>query len=340
LQQEFSLSKLLDLFRDYRIFSPAMKFSHRIIQLSYVLFVIWIVVVAAAGPASSSKKKKTTTTASSGTSSSSSSSSSKKSSSSFSKDSDSSSADDNEKKIIYLRDKINKNNVVSLNDDNFSRFITDRPRDYSAVLMFTATDPMYKCSVCNRAKTVFEDVSKAYHSQYNFSTAAVANRVVFFRIEVDDARNIFGQLQLDTVPRFYSLPPTTKDSKKLKIESLEIEAKAFLDGTTEAIKLISEVTKVKIQILHDPSLVLIIAGVVGLLIALFVTYAQRNFVETCLFYQTPFLWSIVSIVSSSVWVSPLFFSFYFVDLFWCGCQWNYLLYYSFSSSVRIYFTWW
>jgi hypothetical protein len=288
-----------------------MKFSHRIIQFFYLLFVIWIAVVAAAA-SSSSKKKKTTSASSSDSSPSSSSSSSKKSSSSSSFDKSSkgsgNSADDNEKKIIYLRDKINKNNVVSLNDDNFSRFITDRPRDYSAVLMFTATDPMYKCSVCNRVKTVFEDVSKAYHSQYNFTTSSIENRLVFFRIEVDDARNIFGQLQLETVPRFYSLPATTKDSPKLKIESLEIDAKAFLDGTSEGIKLISDVTKVKIQILHDPSLVLIITGVIALLIALFVTYAQRDLVETCLFYQSPFLWSIISIVS--VLLGSLSFSFY------------------------------
>jgi hypothetical protein len=157
------------------------------------------------------------------------------------------SASEVEKKMQYLKEKITKNGVVTLNDDNFARFAIDRPRDYHAILMFTATAPQYKCSVCGRAKTIFEDTAKLYNSQYNFSTASAVNRLAFFRIEVDDARGIFGSLGLESVPRFYALPPVTKDSPKMKIESLEIESQSFHQGLSSAVTYLSEATHVKVK---------------------------------------------------------------------------------------------
>lgn len=219
----------------------------RLYKILLLLLTVWIYCACAA------KKKKTTTTTSttSGTSKTTSS-SNKKESTRTQKDIDkeAKSQADIQKKLEQLRDKINKNGVVSLTDDTFSKFVTDRPREYNAVLMFTATDPMYKCGVCVRAKGVFEDLAKAYNLQYNFTTASIEERVVFFRVEVDDARQIFGSLQLETVPRFYALPPTTKDSPKLKLESLEIESRSFLEGLPTAIKFVSEVTKVKVRLNH------------------------------------------------------------------------------------------
>lgn len=219
----------------------------RLYKILLLLLTVWIYCACAA------KKKKTTTTTSttSGTSKTTSS-SNKKESTRTQKDIDkeAKSQADIQKKLEQLRDKINKNGVVSLSDDTFSKFVTDRPREYNAVLMFTATDPMYKCGVCVRAKGVFEDLAKAYNLQYNFTTASIEERVVFFRVEVDDARQIFGSLQLETVPRFYALPPTTKDSPKLKLESLEIESRSFLEGLPTAIKFVSEVTKVKVRLNH------------------------------------------------------------------------------------------
>lgn len=161
--------------------------------------------------------------------------------------SESKSGMDAEKKLINLRDKINKYGVVSLDDDNFKTYSTDRPRDYHAILMFTATAPMYKCGVCGRAKTAFEEVAKAYNSQYNFTTASIENRIAFFRIEVDDARNVFGSLGLESVPRFYHLPPATKESPKMKMETLEIESQSFLQGGAGTLTYLSEITGVKVR---------------------------------------------------------------------------------------------
>jgi hypothetical protein len=220
----------------------------RVYKILLLLLTVWIYCACAA-----KKKKTSTASTTSGTSkTTSSSSSSKKESTRTQKDIDkeAKSQADIQKKLEQLRDKINKNGVVSLTDDTFSKFVTDRPREYNAVLMFTATDPMYNCGVCVRAKGVFEDVAKAYNLQYNFTTASIEDRVVFFRVEVDDARQIFGSLQLETVPRFYALPPTTKDSPKLKLESLEIESRSFLEGLPTAIKFVSEVTKVKVRLNH------------------------------------------------------------------------------------------
>lgn len=259
-------SSFFGLFLNLRGMNNSQK-SHRVWRIFSILLFIWILVVSLKEVSAAPKKSASSSKKSSSSSSSSSSSKQPKEPKAppqqpkepvtfkekpIEKD-PKKAAIEQEKKFNYLTEKLSKysstnGGVIPLTDDTFTRYVIDRPREYHAILMFTATNPMYKCNVCNRAKSNYEDVARAYHQQYNFSNpnTPIENRIVFFSLEVDDARSIFGALGLESVPRFYALPPTTRDTPKMKIETLELEARPLLEGLGPSLELISEKTNVKV----------------------------------------------------------------------------------------------
>lgn len=156
-------------------------------------------------------------------------------------------AEKSAKRLTDLMGKISSSPVVSLTDTTFNKFVVERPREYHALLMFTATAKQYQCSVCLRAKAVFEEVAKYYQEQYDFNSTSISQRIAFFRIEVDDARNTFGEMQLETVPRIYLLPPTNTSSPKMKVSDFEVEAGSMMQGASTALEEITRTTGIKVR---------------------------------------------------------------------------------------------
>jgi thiol-disulfide isomerase/thioredoxin len=152
-----------------------------------------------------------------------------------------------DKRIAAIMKAVYANPMVSLTDSNFTKFVTDRPRDYHAVLMFTATAPKYQCGVCVKSMETFGDIASFYHKQYAFNTTSKENRIAFFKIEVDDGRSIFNELQLETVPRLYFLPPVAVNSPKAKISNYEVDNKVLLEGTSRILDEIKTITGVKVK---------------------------------------------------------------------------------------------
>lgn len=228
-------------------------------------------------------------------------------------------AEKSSKRFADLVNKMASSPVVSLTDTTFNKFVVERPRDYHALLMFTATDKKYQCSVCLRAKMILDDVAKYYQDQYDFNSSSISERLAFFRIEVDDARNTFGEMQLETVPRVYLLPPTNSSSPKMRVSDFEVEAGALMQGASVALEEITRSTGIKvfylvlylsmvdrpsqINITIRPEPLLLVLGVIGVLVALFVAAASGDVYAALLWYQSPKIWVVVSIVSSSF---PLF----------------------------------
>lgn len=151
-----------------------------------------------------------------------------------------------EKRTAAIMKAIAFNPMISLTDNNFTKFVTDRPRDYHAVLMFTATAPKYQCSVCVKSMEVFEEIASFYNKQYVFNTTAAENKIAFFKIEVDDGRGIFNELQLETVPRLFMLPPVTVDSPRAKISNYEMDNRVLLEGTSRLLEVIHTATGIKV----------------------------------------------------------------------------------------------
>jgi hypothetical protein len=232
----------------------------------------------------------------------------KKKSSSKSSSSKSESSSSSASKVEQISKAIRSGGpLVALSDHNFSKFVNDRPRDYYAVLVLTATDPQYGCSVCVKAKGNLEDVAKLYHSQYNISEIPVDQRVIFFKAEVDDARNIFTQLRVETVPRTFILPPVDTNSKLVPMQEYEIEGRGFLEGLSSSVDTLNNATKVKIQILQSPFLFLFTVAVFAVFLSLFVSAAAYDVLGSLLWYQTPKIWVIISVICFGVGVSGCIF---------------------------------
>lgn len=149
-------------------------------------------------------------------------------------------------RVAQLSKLLSTSPVISLTDRNFTKFVTERPRDYHAILMFTATGPQYQCGVCVKSLGSYEEIADFYNRQYDFSKTAIEKKVVFFKIEVDNSRQIFNELQLETVPRLFFLPPVAMGAPKSQIQKFEVDNKVLLEGTRRILEEIHTITGVKV----------------------------------------------------------------------------------------------
>jgi len=197
--------------------------------------------------------------------------------------------------------------ILYLGDGNFTKYVVDRPREYYAMLLFTATAPQYQCSVCVKTKGAYIDAATHYQNQYDFEVTPADKKMIFFVVEVDSARSVFSDMQLETVPRVYVLPPTQTKSPKMKIGDFEVEAKVLLDGTKSILDEIESISGIKIDVMVDPVPCILALCLVSLLVALFVSNASYDVYGALLWYQSPRLWVLVSAVCFAVGVSGSIF---------------------------------
>jgi hypothetical protein len=92
----------------------------------------------------------------------------------------------------------------------------------------------------------YEEIATFYHKQYSFNTTGIENRIAFFKIEVDDGRSIFNELQLETVPRLFFLPPVAVGAPKARISNYEVDNKILLEGTSRILEELHGITGVKV----------------------------------------------------------------------------------------------
>ena len=182
--------------------------------------------------------------------------------------------------------------VLTLGDGNFSKFVVERPREYHAVLLFTATAPKYQCSVCVATKRAFSDAAAYYREQYDLNTTSPQNRVVYFLLEVDSARNTFNDMGLETVPRIYALPPTKSDSPKMRMGEYEIEVRAIMEGAKAFLADVESRTGVKVSVTVSPVPVFTGLCIVAYFLALLAASAATDPEKAIFWYQTPWLWSL------------------------------------------------
>jgi hypothetical protein len=126
------------------------------------------------------------------------------------KESQAKSSSSSDARLQILSAKFLKQNLVPLTDSNYSKFVIQRPRDYVAVVMFTALGSRYSCTACKTALAIYIDVANLYYEQYNFNSSLPKDRLAFFVVDADTAGQTFEDMKLETVPRFYILPPRTE----------------------------------------------------------------------------------------------------------------------------------
>ena len=231
-----------------------------------------------------------------------------------SKSSSSSSSDviKSQERINIISDKIKLYGpVLSLSESNFSRFIIDRPRDYYAALLFTAEAKKYQCSICHTNRIYYQDVAKYYYQDHSndINSTIISNRIVFFVVDVDSARSIFNEMNLESVPRYYVVPPRSIDSSKLKISDYEanVRGNGGSDGSAAFIEEIKRLTGIHIKVTWDPkpfqALLLVLAIVLGFI----VSAAQSDLNEAIKWYKNRHLWTLFSLLCFGIGVSGSIF---------------------------------
>lgn len=159
-------------------------------------------------------------------------------------------------RVSQIASLLTHSSLIPLSDRNFSKFVVDRPRYYHAALMFTASNPRYQCNVCMPSKAIYTEAAEFSRSQLDFNTSEPSNRIVFFILEVDSAREIFQEMGLETVPRTYILPPRDLSDPKIDIERYETDVRNLLQGPAQFLDVVNEMTGLKVIFLVSNTLVL------------------------------------------------------------------------------------
>lgn len=192
---------------------------------------------------------------------------------------------------------------ISLTDKNFTKFIKDRPREYTAIIMFTALGQKYQCSICHRSNAVFSEVSSFYHDQYNFNTSSPNQRLAFFTVDIDGSRETFNDMSLESVPRFYALPPRNVDSPMLRIGEFELNVRAAIDGAGPFLEELNKAAGVNILVTMNPLPLQVGLCLFALILAIFVSAASQNINEAIFWYRNKYIWMVLSYIFFSVGVS-------------------------------------
>ena len=125
-----------------------------------------------------------------------------------------------------------------LSGKNVSKYLTDRPRRYNAVVLFVALNPLFDCATCNETLDAFQWASSLYRRQYDLNSTSLLERLFFFVIKYETSKDVFEALQITDVPRLYLIGPKEIDSPKQQLQECEIE----LDMVVSRKKLLSDIS--------------------------------------------------------------------------------------------------
>ncbi|KAK9708460.1 oligosaccharyl transferase subunit ost3/OST6, partial [Basidiobolus ranarum] len=113
------------------------------------------------------------------------------------------------------------NGVIKLNSASFE-LLTSGPRNYSAIVVLTALNPAFGCAACGFFEPNYQLISKSWLSTKN------SQELYFGQLEVDDGREVFMKLGIQTAPYILFYPPTEgPKAKKQDFILYEISSKGL-----------------------------------------------------------------------------------------------------------------
>ena len=141
-----------------------------------------------------------------------------------------------------LLTKMQFHNVIPLTDSNFSKFVSQKSRDYSAIVMFT--DYKVDHEACVKSSIMLAEVAEHYQNQFDFNTSSKMERLAFFIVNVHTGRRIFQDMELEYIPRLFIYPV---ESAHAHLATVEISLQQVLDGLTTFTAAITEATGIKVS---------------------------------------------------------------------------------------------
>ena len=206
--------------------------------------------------------------------------------------------------IAHLSGIINSGiHAIKLTDRNYTDYLTAVPRDYHAVVMFTALADKFGCRICHDFLDQFKKVGSYYNQQYSLSLMPKENRIVFFYLDFDSSNDIFSEMKLESVPKLYILPPKTEKDKKEKMNKYEVSTGVLMEGAKGFIKEIENKTNVKINVTVEAGPVMFVLGLFAIIFGILVDAASKDVNKALLWYQSKWIYILISLACFSAGVS-------------------------------------
>ncbi|TSL89847.1 Magnesium transporter protein 1 [Bagarius yarrelli] len=162
-----------------------------------------------------------------------------------------------------------KRAVIRMNGDKFRRFVRAPPRNYSAIIMFTALQPQRQCGVCRQADEEYQILANSWRYSNAFT-----NKIFFAMVDFDEGADVFQMLNMNSAPTFIIFPPKGKPKRA---DTYELQVRGF--AAEQLARWVADRTEVHIRVIRPPNY----AGplMLGLLLALIgsLAYVRRNNLE-------------------------------------------------------------
>lgn len=175
--------------------------------------------------------------------------------------------------------------IIRLNGEKFRQYISVKglKRNYSFVIMMTASLPHRQCQICRQAYDEFSIVANSWRFSPNFE-----NKLFFGMIDYDEGSEIFHQLNINSAPVFFYF------SEKGKIkhpEKMEIQRIGFAAETIA--RWIFEKSEIQIRVIRPPNYSGTLALLVLCSLIAALLYVKRNHLD---FLYNRTCWAILSLV--------------------------------------------
>ncbi|KAI8868891.1 hypothetical protein GQ42DRAFT_170348 [Ramicandelaber brevisporus] len=99
--------------------------------------------------------------------------------------------------------------IIQLDTAEARRFYHGvRQRDYALAVLFNGLNANLGCGSCKKFKEEYAKVARGWSKQHNYGMDANAPRMYFLELDLDNAREIFHEVQVTSVPAVLFYPAT------------------------------------------------------------------------------------------------------------------------------------
>jgi len=174
-----------------------------------------------------------------------------------------------EKKLARLSRLASKESIIQLSDKNFTKYALQAPRPYAVAVVFNAMAPDYGCEACRIFRHTFKAVADMYRGQYDLNTTD--QKLVFFEIDVDRGRQMFGAMQLQSAPHVYVLPESSGDSSLGDL--MLLRESVIMAPAERLLKALHVRLGIKIEVRKPPGQLLVLGAAFTVLLAFVASWA-------------------------------------------------------------------
>ncbi|KAG5186911.1 hypothetical protein JKP88DRAFT_262492 [Tribonema minus] len=181
------------------------------------------------------------------------------------------------------------------------------PRPYHVVILFNAAAPHFKCSQCLVIKPKFAELARSYHLVHDVQNE---DRPVFWvTIDVDSGKSAFMNVQLQSAPHIFMLPPDKAyPMGKALPEKLGAGTHVLLaSGPDTFAALFTETTGESLVVLRDMTYLQLAVCLAAALVAVLAHFVVLEPTRMLALVRSKALWLMVSLATYTVGVGGLIY---------------------------------